>query len=77
MSRKALDSPGALPASVVVPHTQLSFFLKFIILRESREGAETEGERIPSRLHTVSAEPDVGLDPTNSEITTRDQESDT
>ena len=32
-------------------------------------GAETGGrERIPSRLHAVSAEPDMGLDPTNCEI---------
>ena len=31
---------------------------------------EGEGERIPSRLHTVSAEPDVGLDLTNQEIMT-------
>ena len=36
-----------------------------------REGArERERERIPSRLHTASAEPDVGLDPTNGEIRT-------
>ena len=28
-------------------------------------GAEREGERILSRLHAVSAEPDVGLDLTN------------
>ena len=27
-------------------------------------------ERIPSRLHIVSAEPDAGLDPTNPEIVT-------
>ena len=33
-------------------------------------GAEKERERVPSRLHTVSAEPDVGLDPTNCEIMT-------
>ena len=26
--------------------------------------------RIPSRLHTVSAKPDTGLDPTNHEIIT-------
>ena len=28
-----------------------------------------ERERIPSRLRGISAEPDVGLDPTNREIT--------
>ena len=38
----------------------------------SRGGAEKEGERerILSRLHTVSAEPNVGLDLTKCEIMT-------
>ena len=36
--------------------------------RASRVGTEREGERIPSRLHTVSIEPDEGLEPTNHEI---------
>ena len=36
----------------------------------SREGADREGERIPSRLCTVSAKPNVGLEPTNCEIMT-------
>ena len=38
----------------------------------SRGGAERERERerIPSRLHTVSTEPDVRLDLTNREIMT-------
>ena len=55
----------------------LSFFISFIYLfivreRESvrRAGAETEGERTPSRLCTVSTEPDVGLELTNHEIMT-------
>ena len=30
----------------------------------SGRGAERERERIPSKLHTVSTEPDVGLEPT-------------
>ena len=30
--------------------------------RASGEGAQTEGKRIPSRLCTASAEPDVGLE---------------
>ena len=30
-----------------------------------------EGQRIPSRLHAVSAEPDAGPKPTNQEIMTR------
>ena len=34
----------------------------------SRGGAEREGERIPSRLCTISTEPDVGLELTNPEI---------
>ena len=36
-----------------------------------REGAEREErERVPSRLLSVSTEPDAGLDPTNHEIMT-------
>ena len=35
----------------------------------SGEGAETEGEReIPSRLHAVNTEADVGFDPMNHKI---------
>ena len=30
----------------------------------SGEGAEREGEKIPSMLHMVSTEPNAGLDPT-------------
>ena len=36
----------------------------------SRGGAEREGERILSRFHAVSAEPNVGLKLTNQEIMT-------
>ena len=39
--------------------------------KEGREGAAREIERIPNRLCTVSAEPDVGLELTNCEIVTR------
>ena len=40
--------------------------------REPRRGwAGRWGERIPSRLRAVSAEPDAGLDVTNHEILTR------
>ena len=35
-----------------------------------RWGQRERRERIPSRLHIVSAEPDVGLEPTNHEIMT-------
>ena len=55
----------------------LFLFLKFLyLLRESvctqvgegqRERPE-ERERMPSRFHTASAEPDTGLEPTNGEI---------
>ena len=46
-------------------------FLKFIYYTHvSGEGAEREGERIPSRLHTVSTEPHVGLELTNHDIMT-------
>ena len=38
--------------------------------REAGERGEREGERIPSRLHVISAEPDVELDPTDCEIVT-------
>ena len=31
----------------------------------SRGGAAREEERIPNRLHAVSTEPDVGLEPTS------------
>ena len=36
----------------------------------SRGGAERERERISRRLHAVSAEPDMVLEPTNCEIMT-------
>ena len=38
--------------------------------REHEQGRGREQERIPSRLHTISAEPDVGLEPTNCKIMT-------
>ena len=40
--------------------------------RESTQVVEGQrvGERIPSRLHNVSAEPDAGLEPTNHETMT-------
>ena len=63
-----LSHPGALHA----------FFFKFIYLflrqrefvceREPRRGRERG--RIPSRLHAVSTEPNVGFDLTNHEIMT-------
>ena len=38
--------------------------------RERERERDTETERIPSRLHTASEEPDVGLETTNHEIVT-------
>ena len=38
--------------------------------REEGRGRESGGQRIPSRLHAVRAEPDAGLKPTNREIMT-------
>ena len=41
--------------------------------RKSRERGrerEREGERIPSRVHTISLEPDVGLEATDCDIMT-------
>ena len=45
------------------------FFLSFFTLF-GEGGAEREGERIPSRLHAVSTEPNEGLEPMNHEIMT-------
>ena len=40
------------------------------IERKQGRGRERRRGRIPSRLHTVSAEPDVGLELTSQEIMT-------
>ena len=50
----------------------LKFFFYFFREKErtSRGGAERQGERIPSRLPSVSAEHDTGLNLTNREIIT-------
>ena len=45
-------------------------FIYFESGRDSRGGTEREADRIPSRPHVVSAEPDAGLDLTNHEIRT-------
>ena len=58
---------------------EVEFFFKFIYFERKRENThartqigegqtERERERNPSRLHTVSAGPHMGLDPTNREI---------
>ena len=53
----------------------LFFFFKFIYLRERERaqtgwGRERRRDRIPSRLCTVSTEPDLGLELVNREIMT-------
>ena len=48
----------------------LKMFLYLIMESMCRGGAEREREKIQSRLHTVSAESDVGLKPKNLEIMT-------
>ena len=42
----------------------------FIYFEREKGGAESGGERIPSRLHAVSAEPHTGLDFTKCKIMT-------
>ena len=51
-------------------HVLLSLFLYFERESMSSAEAEREGERIPSRLCTVSTEPYSGSDPMNREIVT-------
>ena len=51
----------------------LSLFIYFQRDRERERERESRGgarERIPSRLHAISAEPDAGLNLTNHEIMT-------
>ena len=55
----------------------MEYFFQFIYFEREKEGDQgwdkerkTERYRIPSRLHTVSSEPDEGLEPTNCEIMT-------
>ena len=57
--------------------TSVLFFLMFICFEREREqehkqrrGRERGRERIPSRLCTVSTDPDVGLNLTNHELMT-------
>ena len=49
-------------------------FIYLFILRERERAGEGQKERergrIPSRLHTIGAEPDAGLNLTNHEIVT-------
>ena len=49
---------------------EMLIIIIIIIFERERVGEEGQRERIPSRLRTVSTEPDVGLEPTNRETTT-------
>ena len=61
--RRVVRSPSQSPL--------VFFLLLSLFIFEVGEGQrEREREGIPSRLRTAGAEPDVGLDPTNREITT-------
>ena len=56
-----------------VPHIFLKGYLFILRLRErvqAGKARERGGDRIPSRLYTAGAEPNVGLEPTNHEIVT-------
>ena len=64
---------GAVIASFLYSFNKPHFFIKFIYFeRESMNwgGAETEGERSPSRLCSASTEPNTRLKPTNRKIMT-------
>ena len=50
-------------------------FFKFIYFEGMCVG-KGQRERIPSRLHAVGSEPDMGLTPMNHEIMNRNQELD-
>ena len=45
-------------------------FIQRVRERERKRGREGGREKVPSKLCTVSVEPDVGLDPINREIMT-------
>ena len=58
------ESKSVLCSYVLKPLADLSFFfLSLLIYWGGGAERETERQRIPRRLHSVSAEPDLGLDP--------------
>ena len=73
-----INTPGeCVSQEVFLEYLFFSFSSLFIYFESGRaqvgeEQREREGEteRIPSRLHTVSSEPDVGLELMNHEIMT-------
>ena len=58
----------------IVRNNLFFFLFVYLVLRERASkqewGRERERERIPSRLCTVSAEPDLGPELTNHEVMT-------
>ena len=60
------------PQTTYISFFSLSFFFRARKTEhEPGRGRERGKDRIPSRLHTISAEPHTGLEPTNREIMTR------
>ena len=57
-------------ATLFVVVVGLVYFESVVYVHEQGRGRERRRERIPSRLCAVSVEPDLGLEPTNHEITT-------
>ena len=57
---------------IMVKFIKNLYFLRFVYFERKSTwgGAKTGRERIPSRLRTVSAGPNMGLNPTNCEIMT-------
>ena len=67
-----VNNGGRTDLIFVLPvlETFVFFFLSLFIYFEVEGGAESEGERIPSRLHAVLTEPNARLSFTNSKIMT-------
>ena len=65
-----LDCLPARLTDLILFYCILSLFI--YVEGESRQERSGEGgrESVPSRLHSVKAEPHVGLEPTNREIMT-------
>ena len=58
-------------AFIIIVEVMGSVFFYYFYFEKGRAGeGPRERERIPSRLHTVSAESDVGLNPTVCKIVT-------
>ena len=68
-NRRTVSPPvlfSVVAVSDMATYIQINTFFLNVYLRES--GSEGQRQRIASRLCTVCAEPDVGLEPTNREL---------